>query len=265
MSDLAITLIQSKLHWESQEKNRELFEEKIHAIETETDLIILPEMFNTGFSMNASALAEQMNGPTMEWMHKMADEKKAVVTGSLIIEEEGKYYNRLIWMLPNGSFSHYDKRHLFTLADEHKTFTCGNHQWIMPLKGWNIYPLICYDLRFPVWSRRTKKMDYDLLIYVANWPEKRNKAWNQLLLARAIENQCYVAGANRVGEDGNKINYAGESAVIDFKGDLLSKFQPYENMTQNILLEKQALQDFRTQFAFGDDADEFQINTGNFS
>jgi len=259
-SDLNITLIQSKLQWESPSKNRTLFEEKILSITQLTDLIILPEMFSTGFSMNASELAESMNGETMEWMHRMANKTKAVITGSIIIEENKKYFNRLIWMHPNGSFNHYDKRHLFSLAEEEKTFSAGKHQWIMSLKGWLIYPLICYDLRFPVFSRRNKSMEYDLLIYVANWPERRNRAWNQLLIARAIENQCYVAGLNRVGEDGNKISYAGDSAVIDYKGDLLSEFQPYREMTNTITLKKQELLDFRAQYPFGNDGDDFAIN-----
>lgn len=259
MSDLNISLIQSTLHWESVDMNLQMFEEKILAVEHETDLIVLPEMFNTGFSMNASKLSESMNGKTMTWMHKLADKKKAVVTGSVIIKEEDKFYNRLIWMHPNGSLSHYDKHHLFSLAEEEKTFTAGEHQWIMPLKGWNIYPLICYDLRFPVWSRRNKKLDFDLLIYVANWPERRNTAWNQLLIARAIENQSYVIGVNRVGDDGNNINYAGESAAIDFKGETLTSFRAYEEMTETIKLSKQNLIDFRKHFPFEKDADEFEI------
>ncbi len=168
MNDLKITLVQSNLAWEEPEQNRNLFTKHIQNLREETDLIILPEMFSTGFSMNAKKLAESMNGETMEWMHRISAEKKAVITGSLIIEEDGKYYNRLIWMNPNGSYSHYDKRHLFSLAEEEKTYSRGNHQWIMPLNGWKIFPLICYDLRFPVWSRRNKTLDYVGILYGAN-------------------------------------------------------------------------------------------------
>ena len=259
MQNLKITLVQSNLAWENPKQNRNLLAVQIQNINQETDLIVLPEMFNSGFSMNAKELAETMNGETMEWMHKNAAAKNAVVTGSLIIEEDKKYYNRLIWMHPNGSFSHYDKRHLFSLAEEEKTYDSGKHQWIMPLKGWNIFPLICYDLRFPVWSRRNKSLDYDLLIYVANWPERRSKAWNHLLIARAIENQSYVAGINRVGEDGKNIVYKGESALIDYKGDLLSSFKPYEENHETISLNKESLLEFRKQYAFWKDADDFKM------
>lgn len=261
MNDLKVTLIQSDLYWESPEKNLDQFKRKLLGIEDESDLIVLPEMFNTGFSMNAEKLSEQMSGKTMEWMHQMAEQKKAVITGSLIINEDEKYFNRLIWMNPNGSYSHYDKKHLFSLAKEDKTFHAGNHQWIMPLKGWKIFPLICYDLRFPVWSRRHKKLDYDVLLYVANWPEKRNKAWSQLLIARAIENQSYVVGVNRVGEDGTKMNHAGESVVLDFKGELLSSFASQKEQIQTIRLNKQNLLDFRNQFPFTADGDVFTIES----
>ena len=259
MSNLNVTLIQSNLHWETPDANRKMFEEKILNINQDTDLIVLPEMFSTGFSMNAKTLSETMKGDTMHWMQQMAEARKAVITGSVIIEEDNKYYNRLIWMHPNGSFSHYDKRHLFSLAEEEKTYTKGNHQWIMPLKGWNIYPLICYDLRFPVWSRRNKSLDYDLLLYVANWPERRSKAWNQLLIARAIENQSYVIGVNRTGEDGTKTTYAGQSVALDYTGEMLSSFRPYEEKTETIILKKDELVEFRKQFAFGDDGDDFEI------
>lgn len=256
---LRVTLIQSNLHWESVEKNIEQFSLKIKAIEEQTDLILLPEMFSTGFTMNASAHAEAMDGTTVQWMRKMAFQKQAVITGSLIIEEDKKYYNRLIWMRPDGSFNHYDKRHLFSLAEEQNTYVAGKHQWIMVWKGWKIYPLICYDLRFPVWARRKKDMDYDLLLYVANWPEPRIQAWNNLLPARAIENQCYVAGLNRVGTDGHSFQYTGESAVIDFKGTPLSHFEADKEKTETVILDKESLEQFRKHFAFANDADEFEI------
>lgn len=256
---LRITLIQSELHWESSEKNLEMFGKKIEGIREETDIIVLPEMFSTGFTMNARMVAEPMDGPAVQWMRKMAFQKHAVVTGSLVIEEDKKYYNRLVWMRPDGSFNHYDKRHLFRLAGEENTYTAGKHQWIMNWKGWNIYPLICYDLRFPVWSRRKKNFDYDVLLYVANWPERRAYAWKGLLPARALENQCYVAGLNRVGIDGNEFIHSGDSMVIDFKGDVLSHFKEHTEGIETIEVEMDALKLFRRQFAFGQDADEFEI------
>ncbi len=259
MSEIKITLIQSSLHWESPEKNLAMFGEKINKIGDAGDLIILPEMFSTGFSMNAASLAEEMNGRTMEWMHKMAFQKKCIVTGSIIVREESHYYNRLIWMTPNGSYNHYDKRHLFRLAKEEKTYTGGDQQWVMILNDWKVFPLICYDLRFPVWSRRHSRFDYDLLIYVANWPEKRNHAWKQLLIARAIENQSYVAGLNRVGKDGNDIRYSGDSAVIDYKGDILTDLKPSQEEIESVILSKKALRDFRQQFPFEDDSDRFEL------
>lgn len=253
-------MIQTGLHWESAEKNVEMFTQKINDIEGATDLILLPEMFSTGFTMNAPENAEAMDGVTVQWMRRMAFQKQAVVTGSLIIEEDKKYYNRLIWMRPDGSFNHYDKRHLFRLAKEEKKYTQGTHQWIMSWKGWKIYPLICYDLRFPVWSRRKKGFDFDLLLYVANWPERRIQAWKQLLPARAIENQCYVAGLNRTGADGNNMQHTGESAIVDFLGNSLSHFEASKEKTETVTLNLDSLADYRKQFAFGDDADDFEIH-----
>lgn len=255
---LTITLIQTNLHWENKEKNMAMFSEKISSIRESTDLIILPEMFTTGFTMNASALAEEMNGPTIRWMKEIAIKKNCVITGSLIIKEGDKYFNRLIWMRPDG-FEQYDKRHLFSYADEDKTYSKGENKIIVTLKGWRILPLICYDLRFPVWSRNTKNSNYDLMIYVANWPERRAYAWKQLLIARAIENQSYVAGLNRTGNDGNDIFHTGESALIDFKGENILKENPNENFILTQVLSKESLENFRKQFAFSRDADEFNI------
>ncbi|MBP6334472.1 MAG: amidohydrolase [Bacteroidia bacterium] len=260
MDNLNITLIQSNLYWEAPKKNREMFQEKILSVEKPGDIILLPEMFNTGFSMNPEKLAETMNGETMEWMTRMSGKTNAVITGSLIISEENKYYNRLIWMHPNGSYSHYDKRHLFSLAGEDKVFAAGQHQWIMPIKGWNVFPLICYDLRFPVWSRRNPQLDYDLIIYVANWPDVRIRAWNHLLIARAIENQSYVAGVNRVGNDGNEFSHSGNSCVIDYKGEILSSFEINKEQHETITLNKDELADFRKQLPFSSDADRFEIS-----
>ncbi len=256
---LKITLIQSALHWENAAANLLMFSEKISGINEETDLIILPEMFSTGFTMNAAAMAQPMNGDAITWMKEKAKEKNCVVTGSLIISENGSFFNRLIWMNPDGSFLHYDKRHLFRLAHEEKTYTPGKDKQIIEYKGWKILPLICFDLRFPVWSRRTKAADYDLLIYVANWPERRITAWNQLLIARAIENQCYVAGLNRIGNDGNDVYHSGESAIINCKGEIISGINPHEESIETVTLIKTELVDFRKHLPFLEDADHFTI------
>ncbi|MCX6290188.1 MAG: amidohydrolase [Bacteroidetes bacterium] len=259
MTDLTITIIQSELFWEDTDANLEIFSKKLASVAEGTDLVILPEMFSTGFTMNAKGCAEMMNGKTVEWLRKKAIEKKCVLTGSVIISEDGRFFNRLIWMKPDGTFDCYDKRHLFRLADEQETYSPGNKKMIAEINGWKICPLICYDLRFPVWSRRTKQEDYDLLIYVANWPDRRVHAWKQLLVARAIENQSYVAGVNRIGNDGNNIYHSGYSSVIDFKGERLSQTKPGEESMETIVLNKQALIDFRKTFAFADDADEFRL------
>jgi omega-amidase len=261
MSDvLKVTIIQTSLHWEDVDANLEMFSEKISALKETSDVIILPEMFSTGFSMNASALSEPMNGKAVKWMQEKASEKNCVITGSLIIKEDNKFYNRLIWMKPDGSFEVYDKRHLFALAHEDKTYTPGNKKLIVEYKGWKIHPLVCYDLRFPVWSRRTKKEDYDLLIYAANWPERRIAAWSQLLIARAIENQCYVAGVNRVGNDGNNIYHSGDSAIINYKGEAINNSCADESCSETISLSQKELTTFREQLPFIEDADDFTIN-----
>ena len=258
MTDLKITLIQSNLHWEDKEKNLQMFSEKISSIREETDIIVLPEMFSTGFTMNAGSMAEKMNGITVNWMKEISEIKNCVVTGSLIIEEDGKYFNRLIWMQPDG-LDFYDKRHLFSYAGEDKTYNQGKNKIVKTVKGWKVMPLVCYDLRFPVWSRRSKQNDYDLLIYVANWPEKRVFAWQQLLIARAIENQCYVAGLNRTGNDGNDFYHSGESAVLNFLGENVLKMNANEEFVHTAILSKDDLENFRKQFAFFQDGDEFNI------
>src|SRR5664279_4058821 len=218
MSSLTITLIQTILHWEDKKANLDMLSKKIERIREKTEVIILPEMFSTGFSMNPDILAEDMNGETVQWMKKIAVEKKIILTGSIIIKDGSHYFNRLIWMLPNGEYGIYDKKHLFAYGNEHEHYTAGSKRLIASVKGWKINLQVCYDLRFPVWSRQSPPYfgegpgersapEYDLLIYVANWPEQRIHAWKSLLTARAIENQCYVAGVNRVGEDGNGIHY----------------------------------------------------------
>jgi len=268
--NLKITLIQSDLHWENVDENLAMFSAKIDSITEETDIIILPEMFNTGFSMESEKLAEHMSGKTVSWMMQMAKNTNAVIVGSLIITENiplsggvrGGFFNRLVWAQPNGDYYTYDKRHLFRMADEHEYFSPGRDLLIVHYKGWRICPLICYDLRFPVWSRNvTEKGEtaYDCLIYIANWPAARKAPWSKLLEARAIENQCYVVGVNRVGQDGKQIDYSGNSAVIKPKGEEVSTIPENENITQTHTISLDELNDFRAKFPVGMDADEFEV------
>lgn len=252
--DLRVTLLQADLAWEDKAANLKRFDEKIAAIGTATDLIVLPEMFTTGFSMNASEMAESMNEATLEHLRRWAAACKAVVTGSFIAAEAGKYYNRLVWMSPDGTYRTYDKKHLFTYAEEHFTYTAGTEKLIVELKGWKVCPLICYDLRFPVWSRNVE--DYDLLIYVANFPARRAAAWKSLLLARAIENQAYTIGVNRVGTDGKDIYYSGDSSLIDFEGRTLYQVAHIED-TFTATLSASEQKDFRNRYAFLKDRDRF--------
>lgn len=259
MQNLNITLIQSDLHWENVEKNLEMFSEKISAITENTDLILLPEMFTTGFSMQPEKFAEQMNGRTLNWLKEAAGRKNCVIAGSYICEENGNYYNRLVWMRPDGTYSVYDKRHLFSMGDENNHYTRGSKKITEVIKGWRICPLICYDLRFPVWSRNTD--NYDLLIYVANWPERRSHPWKTLLPARAIENQCYVAGLNRIGNDGNAIYHSGDSAVINAKGEIISNIPAHEEKTETVTLDYAELEEFRKTFPVLKDADRFEIKS----
>lgn len=266
MSSLTITLIQPNLHWEDKKANLAMLEEKINSMKEKTEVVILPEMFSTGFSMQPKLFAETMDGETIQWMKRIASYKKTIITGSVIIkapspsEKAGDeaYFNRLIWMLPNGEYGVYDKRHLFAYADEHNYYTAGNKRLIAQVKGWKINLQVCYDLRFPVWSRQQSQQEYDLLIYVANWPERRSTAWKSLLQARAIENQCYVIGVNRVGEDGNKINHSGDSMIIDPLGEVLYHKANEEDVFNYTLL-KEKLQEVRNKFPFWRDADTFII------
>ena len=261
MQDITISLIQTKLHWQEPDANLAMLEEKIWQIKGKPDLIILPEMFNTGFSMQAEKLAEPMNSKTFRWMKQQAAQSGAVVTGSFIVKEEGKYFNRLIWMEPDGNYATYDKRHLFRMADEHHHFNMGKQRLIRELKGWRICPMVCYDLRFPVWSRNLTaegELAYDLLLYVANWPEARSSAWNILLQGRAVENLCYVAGVNRVGKDGNNISYNGCSTVVDPKGQRLYYAEDCETI-HTLTLEAENLLTYRKKFPAYLDADRFSL------
>jgi omega-amidase len=260
MSSLTITLIQTNLHWEDKSANLKMLEGKIEGIKEKAEIVILPEMFTTGFSMKPEILAETMDGETVQWMKRIAAEKKIILTGSVIIEEDGKYFNRLIWMLPNGEYGVYDKRHLFAFANEHAHYAAGNKKLIASVKGWKINLQICYDLRFPVWTRQDLQSEnkYDLLINVANWPEKRSIAWQTLLRARAIENQCFVVGVNRTGEDGNKTYYGGDSTIIDPAGEIIYQKNKEEEVV-TYTLSKEKITETRNQFPFWKDADSFII------
>ncbi|MFZ1256284.1 MAG: nitrilase family protein [Saprospiraceae bacterium] len=259
MGDLRITLCQSDIIWEQAEANclhLDLLFDNLK--KDETDLIILPEMFLTGFSMNSKLLAEPILGPGFQWMKKLAQMKNAAVTGSLIIEEDGKFYNRLLWVEPEKEMPEfYNKKHLFTLAGEQNHYNSGNQKLIVSYKDWKISFFICYDLRFPVWSRNTEAVD--LIIYVANFPERREQAWNCLLPARAIENQCYVAGVNRVGLDENDIKYRGDSAVYNFEGSKILDLEDREQWLTSTL-DSQSLKAYKRAYPFLKDRDLFDFN-----
>lgn len=263
---LTITTIQTDLHWENKEANLRMLEDKLRNLEQPTEIVVLPEMFSTGFSMRPAALAENMDGETVNWMKDMSARYKVVLAGSVIIEEEGKFYNRFIWMLPNGQYGIYDKRHRFAFAGEDQFYTAGNKRMIASVKGWKINLQVCYDLRFPVWARQQlntndsgeRAPEYDVLIYVANWPERRSHAWKTLLCARAIENQCYVIGVNRVGKDGNDIYHSGNSMVIDPLGEVLYHMADEEDIF-TITLQREHLENVRSRFPFWRDGDSFSI------
>lgn len=268
MQDLKITIIQSDLHWEDIGANLAMFEEKIWQIGSQTDVIVLPEMFTTGFSMNARKLAEMMNLRTFKWMKQMADQTGALVLGSFIANVHDRFYNRLLWMEPGGHFKTYDKRHLFRMAEEHQVYAPGESLLIGHWKGWRICPLICYDLRFPVWSRNRwnaslKKPSYDVLVYVANWPQVRSNAWETLLKARAIENLSYTVGVNRVGTDGNGVEYSGNSAIISPKGEAIFSVEGMEAI-KTVELSSNSLQAYRDKFPAFLDADDFSIEIGEY-
>jgi predicted amidohydrolase len=258
MQDLTISVVQANLYWEDVRANLSNFEEKIWCLSGKTDLIILPEMFSTGFSMETQKLAEPMNHTTFKWMKQMAAQTGAVITGSYMVKEGTQFFNRLLWMRPDGFFETYDKRHLFRMVEEHRAFAAGNKRLVCEWKGWKIAPFICYDLRFPVWSRSVKNEPIDLMIYVANWPEKRAHSWNTLLQARAIENLSYVAGVNRVGEDGQQIHYSGDSAIIDPKGEQLYHQKEMEDIFTQVLSYEQ-LYIYRKSFPAHLDADDFKL------
>ncbi len=259
MKPLTLTIVQTSLHWEDKETNRSMLENKLAKLPAETQMVILPEMFSTGFSMNIS-LAEKMNGETLNWMKEISKKNKIILAGSVIIEENEMFYNRLLYILPNGEVGTYDKRHLFAFANENNSYTAGKNKLLTIVNGWKINWQICYDLRFPVWARQTEKDSnkYDLLINVANWPAKRIHAWKTLLTARAIENQCYVIGVNRTGVDGNSNAYCGNSMVVDPLGEVIYDAGNKEELF-TITFEKEKLLNIRQKFPFLNDRDSFEI------
>jgi omega-amidase len=266
---LHITMVQTALHWEDKRANLAMFEEKIRAAKGKMEVVVLPEMFSTGFSMKPETFAEKMDGTSVEWMRKLSESLKIILTGSLIIEEKGHYFNRLIWMLPTGEHGYYDKRHLFGYAGEDEHYASGNKRLIASVKGWKLNLQVCYDLRFPVWARQaiplkpfpdtnSAEPEYDVLVYVANWPERRSHAWKTLLQARAIENQCYTVGVNRTGNDGNDIYYSGDSMIVDPMGAVLHDAGNKEGLfTYALTLDK--LKEVRAKLPFLKDADPFLI------
>lgn len=257
---LQLDLIQADLVWENKAENLKKFELLISETKN-SDLIILPEMFTTGFSNNSKKLCEPMDGLTVEWMKKMSNNSGAAICGSVIIEEDSKIYNRFLFIQPDGSISHYDKKHLFAMAGEHKYYTGGIEQKIIEYKSWKICPMVCYDLRFPVWSRRNESdFNYDLLIYVANWPKARVNAWSSLLCARAIENMSYCAGVNRVGIDENKLEYTGASIILDPLGQEVGKTTPSYEEQLTVTIDKEIVKNCRSKLPFQIDADSFVFN-----
>ncbi|MEJ5961762.1 nitrilase family protein [Pedobacter immunditicola] len=256
--NLKITVFQAYLFWENVDKNLQNLALRLsNGVKEKTDLIVLPEMFSTGFSMNPEALAEEMNGKTMEWMSNMAKKYNCVITGSIIITENGNYYNRLIWMNPDGQYKYYDKRHLFSMGKEDLHYTAGNERVTVELKGWKIRLATCYDLRFPVWLRNHNE-EYDLLLIIASWPDQRMAHWRALIPARAIENQCYVVAVNRVGHDGNQVYHSGHSMCIDPFGNTVY-YRPEDEDLYTFTIGYEELVKIRKSFPFLQDADNFTI------
>ena len=256
MQNLRISLVQTHLDWQQPEQNRERLTRLLAPLVGQTDLIVLPEMFTTGFTMEPETVAEPMSGPTLAWLREQASTLGAALCGSVVIEDGG-YRNRLLFVTPDGAVEYYDKRHLFRMANEHQHYVAGEIRQVIEYRGWRILPQVCYDLRFPVWCRN--RNDYDLMLYVANWPSPRRHAWRTLLLARAIENQCYLAGVNRVGEDGKGLEYTGDSLLVDFKGQALLDAPAGEAFVKTGTLDGEALQQFRQKFPAWQDADPFSI------
>ena len=264
MQNLKIVIIQSDLAWEDIDQNLFNFDNKLKQIDDAPDLIVLPEMFNTGFTMNVEKCAEYENGKTVSWLKKKASEKNCVIAGSLLVNETGKFYNRMFWVSPDGSYETYDKRHLFRMGLEHHTMSQGSNKKIVQLHNWKINLQICYDLRFPVWSKNNfhkDHYDYDVLLYIANWPEVRSFAYKSLLIARAIENQSFVIWVNRVGNDGNGVYHSGDSMLIDPYGKILAVANSGAEQVVSLEINRLFLNELRDKFKVGMDWDKFQIDT----
>jgi predicted amidohydrolase len=263
MQDLRITLVQTNLFWKERQKNLDHFDHILDRITEQSDLILLPETFNTGFSINPSACAESLDGPSMQFLRKKAREKKVAIMATMLICEGGGCFNRLVCMHPDGKFETYDKRHLFRLSEEYKILKGGNQRLIIEVKGWKILPIICYDLRFPVWSKNTwsdGKYAYDLLVCLANWPSSRAHVWKTLLVARAMENQAFVAGVNRIGYDGHNTGHSGDTMAIDAQGNVLFAAAEGKEEIGTVTLSANDLNLFRESFTVGMDWDQFSIN-----
>lgn len=256
-TDLRITLVQTELHWHQPQANQQMLADKLAPLAGKTDLILLPEMFTTGFSMEPELLAEPEQGKTLQWMQQQAEQTGAAITGSVIVQDASGYRNRLYWVTPDGQVEHYDKRHLFRMAQEQKHYVAGSERLVVEYQGWRILPQVCYDLRFPVFSRN--RGDYDLAIYIANWPESRRHAWRTLLHARAIENLSYVAGVNRIGTDGKGLSYSGDSLLVDFAGHPLLDHPAGGRFVETRTLSATQLADFRESFPAWQDADHFDL------
>lgn len=255
---MKVLALQTDIYWENPAENF-INISKLLSSYGACDLIVLPEMFNTGFSMESSKIAEKVTGDSLKWLKKLAKERESVVMASLAISEKSKYFNRLYCVHPNGDLQYYNKRHLFRMAGENKYYEPGKNNITIEINGFRIRPLVCYDLRFPVWSRNKSNNEYDCLIYIANWPAVRSHAWTSLLQARAIENQTYVVGVNRVGIDGNSVEYSGDSRIFDFTGSRLDTFKPSQEKIQEIDLNLSVLEDFRKKFPTGMDSDNFKL------
>jgi omega-amidase len=258
---LRVTILQAPLEWQDAPANLSYFNQKISSLDTQSDVIVLPEMFTTGFTMKPQQFAELHEGPGFQWMKQKASEKSCVICGSISVNDNGKFFNRLYWVRPDGTYEHYDKRHLFRMAGEDKIYTAGTRRVVVELKGWKILLQICYDLRFPVFSRnrwnkeKDNAAEYDAIVYVANWPQVRSYPWKHLLIARAIENQAYVVGVNRIGNDGNKIAHSGDSVVLNPRGEQISTLISGEEKTETVVLDYTLLDEYRKAFPVGLDAD----------
>jgi len=258
VSTLRISLIQTELVWHDPAANRSQLEGKVASLADTTDLIVLPEMFTTGFTMAPREVAEIADGPTTNWLRTLAAQTGAAITGSVATRDDGRFVNRLLWVEPDGRVLHYDKRHLFRMAREHEHYSAGRRRLILEWRGFRICPLVCYDLRFPVWSRNRRLAPYDLLLYVANWPASRRSAWQSLLPARAVENLCYCAGVNRIGPDGHGVEYAGGSVLCDYLGAVLADLGNAAQV-RTLTLELAPLNRYREKFPAHLDADEFDL------